>query len=268
MKQWKIAAIAAATVLATLGSTGAMAAEQYMPVLSYRTGPYAPNGVPIADGIVDYMKLVNERGGINGVKLLIEECETAYDTARSVECYERTKAKNGGAVAIQPWSTGATFALTEKAPIDKISLVTLGYGRSESADGSVFKWNFPLAGNYWVGADVIIQAIGKREGGMDKLKGKKIALIYHDSPYGKESIPMVRERAKMLGFSVMELPVAHPGVEQKATWLQIRKERPDYVIMWGFRRDEFDRAEGGPGHRLSARQDVRLVVGRCRAGHA
>jgi len=92
MKQWKIAAIAAATVLATLGSTGAMAAEQYMPVLSYRTGPYAPNGVPIADGIVDYMKLVNERGGINGVKLLIEECETAYDTARSVECYERTKA--------------------------------------------------------------------------------------------------------------------------------------------------------------------------------
>ncbi len=234
MKQWKIAAIAAATVLATLGSTGAMAAEQYMPVLSYRTGPYAPNGVPIADGIVDYMKLVNERGGINGVKLLIEECETAYDTARSVECYERTKAKNGGAVAIQPWSTGATFALTEKAPIDKISLVTLGYGRSESADGSVFKWNFPLAGNYWVGADVIIQAIGKREGGMDKLKGKKIALIYHDSPYGKESIPMVRERAKMLGFSVMELPVAHPGVEQKATWLQIRKERPDYVIMWGF----------------------------------
>jgi len=190
--------------------------------------------VPIADGIVDYMKLVNERGGISGVKLLIEECEAAYDTARSVECYERTKAKNGGAVAIQPWSTGATFALTEKAPIDKISLVTLGYGRSESADGSVFKWNFPLAGNYWVGADVIIQAIGKREGGMDKLKGKKIALIYHDSPYGKESIPMVRERAKMLGFSVMELPVAHPGVEQKATWLQIRKERPDYVIMWGF----------------------------------
>ena len=70
-------ALACAVVAAggALTATGAWAqAQQYMPVLSYRTGPYAPNGVPIADGIVDYLKLVNERGGINGVKLLIEEC--------------------------------------------------------------------------------------------------------------------------------------------------------------------------------------------------
>ena len=230
-------ALACAVVAAggALTATGAWAqAQQYMPVLSYRTGPYAPNGVPIADGIVDYLKLVNERGGINGVKLLIEECETQYDTARSVECYERLKNKNGGATVVQPWSTGATFALTEKAPTDKISLVTLGYGRSESADGLIFKWNFPLAGNYWVGADAIVQAIGKREGGLDKLKGKKIALIYHDSPYGKEPIPLLQERAKMQGFDLQLLPVAAPGVEQKATWLQVRKDRPDYVILWGF----------------------------------
>ena len=236
MKRLNLALAAAVVAAATaLPAASAWAqAQQYMPVLSYRTGPYAPNGVPIADGIVDYLKLVNERGGINGVKLLIEECETQYDTARSVECYERLKNKNGGATVVQPWSTGATFALTEKAPTDKISLVTLGYGRSESADGLVFKWNFPLAGNYWVAADAIIQAIGKREGGMDKLKGKKIALIYHDSPYGKEPIPLLQERAKMQGFDLQLLPVAAPGVEQKATWLQIRKDRPDFVIMWGF----------------------------------
>ena len=230
---WGAALVAVGVAGVALG-TPAQAADQYMPVLSYRTGPYAPNGVPIADGIVDYLKLVNERGGINGVKLLIEECETQYDTARSVECYERTKNKNGGATVIQPWSTGATFALTEKAPIDKISLVTLGYGLSQSADGSIFKWNFPLAGNYWVAADAIVQAIGKREGGLDKLKGKKIAFIYHDSPYGKEPIPLLQERAKMHGFELQMLPVAHPGVEQKATWLQVRKERPNYIIMWGF----------------------------------
>ena len=236
MKRLNLALAAAVVAAATaVPATSAWAqAQQYMPVLSYRTGPYAPNGVPIADGIVDYLKLVNERGGINGVKLLIEECETQYDTARSVECYERLKNKNGGATVVQPWSTGATFALTEKAPTDKISLVTLGYGRSESADGLIFKWNFPLAGNYWVGADAIVQAIGKREGGLDKLKGKKIALIYHDSPYGKEPIPLLQERAKMQGFDLQLLPVAAPGVEQKATWLQIRKDRPDYVIMWGF----------------------------------
>ena len=229
-------AIAAATVAslsgALLGSAHAQAKEQFFPVLVYRTGAYAPNGVPWANGYVDYLKLVNERGGINGVKVTFEECETGYATDRGVECYERLKGK--GASVFQPLSTGITFALTEKAPVDKIPVITAGYGRSESADGSVFKWNFPLAGTYWVAADTIIQHIGKKEGGLDKLKGKKIALVYHDSPFGKEAIPLAQERAKLHGFELQLLPVTAPGVEQKATWLQIRQSRPDYVMLWGW----------------------------------
>jgi branched-chain amino acid transport system substrate-binding protein len=229
------AAIIGATSLAVTPSAFAQAKEQFMPVLSYRTGPYAPNGVPWANGYVDYLKLVNARGGINGVKISFEECETAYDTARSVECYERLKGKNGGASMVQPLSTGATFAITEKAPTDKIPVVTVGYGRSESADGTVFKWNFPIAGTYWVASDTILQAIAKKEGGsMDKLKGKKIALVYHDSPFGKEPIPLMQERARMHGYDLQLLPVAAPGVEQKSTWLQIRQARPDYVVLWGW----------------------------------
>ncbi len=224
----------AAALMAVGASAFAQAKEQFFPVLSYRTGAYAPNGVPWANGYVDYLKLVNARGGINGVKLSFEECETGYDTARSVECYERLKGKNGGASLVQPLSTGATFAITEKAAADKISVVTVGYGRSESADGTIFKWNFPLAGTYWVAADSILQAIGKKEGGLDKLKGKKVALVYHDSPFGKEPIALLQERARQLGFDLQLLPVTAPGVEQKATWLQVRQAKPDYVMLWGW----------------------------------
>jgi branched-chain amino acid transport system substrate-binding protein len=201
-------------------------------VLSYRTGPYAPNGRPWANGFVDYLKLVNTKGGINGVKIAYEECETGYDTARSVECYERLKSKNPSFV--QTLSTGATFAITEKAPGDKIPVLTIGYGRSESSDGAVFKWNFPIAGTYWVAADTILQAIAKKEGGWDKLKGKKIALVYHDSPFGKEPIPLIQERSRNHGFELQLLPVTPPGVEQKATWLQVRQSKPDYVVLWGW----------------------------------
>ena len=207
---------------------------QFFPGLPYRTGPFAPNGVPWANGYSDYLKLVNAKGGINGVKILYEECETGYDTARGVECYERLKDKHGGATVYQPLSTGSTFALTEKAPGDKIPLITAGYGRSESQDGSVFKWNFPLAGTYWLAADALVQTVGKKEGGLDKLKGKKIALVYHDSPYGKEPIPLLQERAAIHGFNLQLLPVTSPGVEQKATWLQVRQARPDYVLLWGW----------------------------------
>ncbi|WP_310568023.1 ABC transporter substrate-binding protein [Hydrogenophaga sp.] len=226
--------MACAALSGALLSTAAMAQakEQFFPVLVYRTGAYAPNGVPWANGFVDYIKLVNARGGINGVKVSFEECETGYATDRGVECYERLKGK--GATMFQPLSTGITFALTEKAPNDKIPLITAGYGRSESADGGVFKWNFPLAGTYWVAGDVIIQDIAKKLGGVANLKGKHIALVYHDSPFGKEAIPILQERAAMHGYKLSLLPVTHPGVEQKSTWLQIRQSRPDYVINWGW----------------------------------
>jgi branched-chain amino acid transport system substrate-binding protein len=232
-----LAAAAASALVssALLGNAAyARAKEQFFPVLVYRTGAYAPNGVPWANGFVDYLKLTNARGGINGVKIVWEECETGYATDRGVECYERLKGKNGGATMFQPLSTGITFALTEKAPVDKIPLITAGYGRSESQDGGVFKWNFPLAGTYWVAADVLIQHIGRKEGGLANLKGKKIALVYHDSPYGKEPIPLLQERAAMHGFQLSLLPVTAPGVEQKSTWLQIRQQRPDYILLWGW----------------------------------
>ena len=228
------AALAAGGIALTSSPVLAQGVSQYMPLVTYRTGPYGPSGTPAANGLDDYYKLVNARGGINGVKLDFEECETGYDTAKTVECYERMKTKNGGAVVFQPWSTGATFAITEKADTDKIPLLILGYGRGDSANGKVFNWVFPVGGNYEVGDDVILQAIGAREGGMDKLKGKKIALVYHDSPYGKETIPLIKLRAQKHGFNLIELPVTPPGLEQKATWLQVRRDKPDYIILRGY----------------------------------
>ena len=235
--------MAVATLVAALGgalapftSALAQAKEQFFPVLSYRTGAYAPNGVPFANGYVDYLKLVNARdGGIGGVKITYEECETGYATDRGVECYERLKGKGPtGATVFHPLSTGITFALTDKSFVDKIPIITAGYGRADSVDGQVFKWNFPLGGTYWGAADMLIQHVGKKEGGLDKLKGKKIALVYHDSPYGKEPIALLQERAKMHGYELSLLPVTHPGVEQKSTWLQVRQNRPDYVFLWGW----------------------------------
>jgi len=227
-----IAAGCAATSAATL----ALAQTQYIPSLVYRSGPYAPNGIPFANGVADYYALVNERdGGINGVKIELDECETGYATDRGVECYERTKGNGeAGAPYYFPLSTGITFALTEKTEADKIPLITMGYGRSESADGEVFKWNFPLLGTYWTAADIIMQYVADEEGGYENLNGKKVTLVYHDSPYGKEPITMLEKLSSQHGFEFAALPVTHPGVEQKSTWLQIRQSQPDYVLLWGW----------------------------------
>jgi branched-chain amino acid transport system substrate-binding protein len=228
------AAIVSAGIIAA--ATAEAQNEQFIPGLVYRTGAYAPNGIPFADGVADYIAMLNARdGGINGVKITFEECETGYATDRGVECYERLKGHAPtGASYFSPLSTGITFALTEKAPGDKIPLITMGYGRADSRDGAVFEWNFPLLGTYWTAANVAIQHIAKEMGGFDKLKGKKIALLYHDSPYGKEPIAALEIMAKKYGFDFLQIPVAAPGTEQKSQWLQIRQQKPDYVLLWGW----------------------------------
>lgn len=199
------------------------AEEQFIPLLVYRTGSFTPLGIPWADGKLDYLKLVNAHdGGINGVTITYEECETAYATDRGVEFYERLKGKGSGASGFDTQSTGITFAVSDKAMVDKVPVETMGYGLSQSVDGSIFEWNFPLLGKYWTAADVMIQDIANKESEIDQLKGKKIALVYHDSPYGKESIPLLQKRAEKEGFELLLYPVTAPDVEQKSTWLQIR----------------------------------------------
>ena len=229
----------AATVAATsLLTTNAFAAEeQFVGALVYRTGPYAPAGIPYADGFSDYIKLLNARdGGINGVKLDLEECDFGYNTDKGVECYERLKNKGStGMPAVMPLSTGVTYALLDRVVADKIPLITSGYGRADGADGTIFPWVFVPPATYWGGADVAINYIAGEAGGYGKLKGKKIALVYHDSAYGKEPIKTLEHLAAQHGYELSLFPVPHPGLEQKSTWLKIgRQLRPDYVLMWGW----------------------------------
>ncbi len=210
--------------------------EQFFPMLVYRTGPYAPSGIPVANGFRDYYTLINKRdGGINGVKIIFEECETQYNTKLGVECYEKLKNKGPtGASLFNPYSTGITYQLIPKASVDKIPILSMGYGRTAAADGRVFPWVFNFPTTYWSQASAFIRYIGQQEGGADKLKGKKIALIYHNSAYGKEPIPTLKVLAEKYGYDLKLLAVDHPGQEQGATWLQIRRYRPDWILMWGW----------------------------------
>jgi branched-chain amino acid transport system substrate-binding protein len=226
----------AAMLAATVAVEQAAAAEQFFAMLSYRVGPYAAGGSGIYGGYEDYLALLNERdGGINGVTLTWEECETEYNNDRGVECYERLKNKGPtGGTVIQPLSTGITYRLIERASVDKIPIISLGYGRTDATDGRVFPWVFPLITNYWSQNTTKIKFIASKEGGMDKLKGKKIANVYHESSYGKETIPILDKQAEKYGFEVKHYPVPHPGQEQKAIWLDIKRLRPDWVILRGW----------------------------------
>ena len=222
--------------LLSLTAAGLMAAAPAMadlviPDLSYRTGPYAAGGIPFSDGYQDYFNMLNARdGGIGGEVVRIVECETGYNTEKGVECYESTKGE--GALIYQPLSTGITYQLIPKATADEIPIHTMGYGRTSAANGEVFNWVFNYPANYWNAASVMVNYLLDENGG--SLEGKEIALLYHNSAYGKEPIRTLEELSAKHGFEFTQIAVDHPGQEQKSQWLQIRRERPDYVLMWGW----------------------------------
>ncbi|NOD84698.1 MULTISPECIES: ABC transporter substrate-binding protein [unclassified Ruegeria] len=221
----------ATVALSALMAAGPAMADLVIPDLSYRTGPYAAGGIPFSDGYNDYFTLLNERdGGIGGEPIRVVECETGYNTEKGVECYESTKGE--GALVYQPLSTGITYQLIPKVTADGIPLHTMGYGRTSAANGKVFSNVFNYPANYWNGASGAINYLLSENDG--DLNGKKIALVYHNSAYGKEPIRTLEMLAEKHGYELTLLPVDHPGQEQKSQWLQIRREKPDYVVMWGW----------------------------------
>jgi branched-chain amino acid transport system substrate-binding protein len=176
--------------------------------------------------------MLNARdGGIGGVKLSVDECETGYDTKRGAECYDSVKPKNP--VIVNPWSTGITLSLIPKASVDKIPILSMAYGLSASAKGDVFPWIFNPPATYWDGLSEILKYIG--DGSIDGLKGKTIGYLYFDAGFGKEPIPLFQQLAKDVGFALKLYPVAPADMQnQSAQWLDVRRDKPDFVVMYGW----------------------------------
>ncbi|WP_395446641.1 ABC transporter substrate-binding protein (plasmid) [Aminobacter sp. UC22_36] len=235
LKNWLYALSAAASL--TLPAVHDAQAEDsiYVPLFTYRTGPFAGSGTPIANGMHDYLTLLNERdGGIGGVKLIVEECETGYDTKKGLECYESVKPKKP--VIVNPWSTGITLPLIPKAAVDKIPVLSMAYGLSASAKGDTFPWIFNPPATYWDGFTQILQYIATQEGGgIEKLKGKKIGYIYLDASFGREPLPLIAQLSQELGFEAKLYPVAAADMQnQSSQWLSVRRDKPDYMILYGW----------------------------------
>jgi branched-chain amino acid transport system substrate-binding protein len=224
-----IASLVGASALVSPASAGT-----FVPLFTYRTGPFANSGIPIANGMHDYLNMLNARdGGIGGSKLIVKECETGYNDAKGVECYNSVKGDHPA--VITPYSTGITLALIPKASVDHIPILSMAYGLSASAVGKDFPWIFNPPSTYWDGLSITIRYIAGKEGGLDKLKGKTIGFIYLDVGYGREPLPLLHSLAKDYGFNVKEYPVPVSQMQsQSSIWLNVRRDRPAWMIMWGW----------------------------------
>jgi branched-chain amino acid transport system substrate-binding protein len=241
LKSIPVLLAAAATALCLNANTGraadAHAGQQLVPILTYRTGPYAPSGIPFIGGLLDYIRYVNEvQGGINGVKIYPAECETSWTIERGIECYERLKHGYDGAPTafLFPHSSALDSALLDKARLDRVVVTQPGGGQAFAQDGRVFPYSFPLLFDYWSEASIIVKYLADQYGGFDKLKGVKLVTLYHDSGYGRDTIEPLKILSDKYGFVDIQIPVPHPGEQQQTQWQRIKQEGADWVFLRGW----------------------------------
>lgn len=214
-----------------LGSQSALAADPIRFGICYDlTKAYTFITPQITQAVRDYADLLNMKGGIEGhpIELIIQD--HGNEPQRGIECYE--KVKQMGAVTVDLLSTPVSLAVLPRAMKDGMVMIQALVGRGDAVDGDVFKWVYPLGPTYWGQAANIVSYYKKLSGG--SLKGKKIAFLYIDYPFGQEPIPVLRELQKTEGFDLQLFPYPLPGNDQSAAWSQIRRLNPDVIIHWGF----------------------------------
>ncbi len=238
----KLALVAALGV--ALGSAPVMAAKapikfatplDFTAVYTFLTDEYS-------QGQRDYITMINDQGGIDGHMIDLSVSDTGNQPQRGIEAYNR--AKEDGAVLVDFLSTPVARAMVSRVLDDEIVMITALHGRGDASDGQVFPYVFPVMATYWAQAATLVDFMDQNEGGV---KGKKIAHVYIDSPFGKEPIPVLEELSKKLDFELKTFPYASPGNEQSSTWSDVRRFKPDFVIIWG----------AGGGQAVSVRDAVR-----------
>ncbi len=239
LRNW-LPAVAGVAAVATLASPlvlpqAAGAQEtQYFPVASSRVGPYSAMGTGYYGAQIDYMNYVNMNGGVNGVMLTWQECETEYNAVKTVECYQRLLEKDGQRIVVfDTLGTPGAYAVINRMADDEVVLAQYGYGRTDAADGRVWPWVFNAASHYWSQIAVKMKFMAEQEGGIENMRGKKIVHLHIDSAYGREPLPAMRKIAGDWGVELVEISIPPPGLEQQSQWLQVRREQPDWVTFWG-----------------------------------
>ncbi|MGH7320126.1 MAG: ABC transporter substrate-binding protein [Candidatus Rokuibacteriota bacterium] len=211
--------------------TTASAAEIVVGGQCDRTGPTKLIGVQICPGVIDYINLVNKKGGVKGNTLRYVEVEHAYQVDRGVEAYERIKRE--GAVAVLDYGTPIVYALTPRHLQDKIPGITPGFGRADATDGARWPYIFPLAATYWSQLGAGMQYV--KENGAKK--GSKIAYLFYDNPAGREPIKIFDRVCALEGYACRTFAVPEPGIEMAAQVLDItRRLKADWVLSHLFGR--------------------------------
>ena len=192
------------------------------------TGVFAFAGVGINDGIQDYVKIVNDAGGIKGRKVRYVPEDTGYKVDVSVAAFKKITSQNKVNVYYGD-STG--FAKTINPELDRNGNILMAGASfaSELNDPKKYPHQFLVGPDYTEMFGILLKHIAKEK------PGAKVAFVYSDSEFGRDPIDKSEAAARQLGLTVPVKIMTAPGsVDVSTEVIKLRRAAPDYTIFHGY----------------------------------
>jgi branched-chain amino acid transport system substrate-binding protein len=227
-----LGAMAAAAGAMSLSAGGAQAQAQQKEIVIGgsipMSGVFAFAGIGIHAGIQDYVKIVNDAGGIHGRMLRYVPEDTAYKVDASVAAFKKITSQNEVNLYYGD-STG--FAKTIDPELERMGSILMAGASfaSEINDPEKFPYQFLVGPDYTEMFGILLRYIAKEK------PGAKLAFVYSDTEFGRDPIEKSRALAKELGLIVAGEIMTPPGsVDVSTEVIKLRRAAPDYTVFHGY----------------------------------
>lgn len=192
------------------------------------SGVFAFAGIGIHAGIQDYVKIINDGGGIAGRKVTYLAEDTGYKVDQSVAVFNKLTSQANINLYYGD-STG--FSKTINAELDRKKTIMMAGASfaSELNDPKKYPFQFIAGPDYTQMFDILLQYVAKTK------PGAKIAFVHSDTEFGRDPIAAGQEKVKALGLKMTETIVTPPSaVDVSTEILKLRRANPDYTIFHGY----------------------------------
>lgn len=190
-----------------------------------KTGPVAALGLPDGHGMVDYMKYLNEQGGVHGRKVEVIWEDDEFQPPKSVAALQKLIHRDKVLTVITTGGSQQTIGNMETIKQYKLSNVPNALMREffEPYNPYIFAMGATYECQYQCIVDYIFNDL--------KAKDPRIGVVYEKKEYGKIGLKAIRERAKAYGADLVnELVLPTGAVEASSQVLTLQKNNVDYVI--------------------------------------
>lgn len=192
------------------------------------TGVFAFAGVGINDGLADYVKIVNEAGGIKGRKLRYVPEDTGYKVDVSVAAFKKITSQNKVNLY---YGDSTAFSKTINPELERVGniLMTGASFATELNNAQKYPDQFLVGPDYTEMFGILLRHIAKEK------PGAKVAFVYSDSEFGRDPIDSSEALAKKLGLTVpVKIMTPAGSVDVSGEVIKLRRAAPDYTIFHGY----------------------------------